>query len=155
MVRISNKAMRGFLLKPIWFALFFALSPAAYAGLQEGLDAYNSGNYAVALKELAKLAGNGDATAQLYIGMMNENGQGVPQNYKKAADQYGYSANQGKAEAQYHLGVLYELGKGVPQDRRWPRHGSARRRPRVMSSLAQTPSRPIPSIRPRWKQMLN
>ena len=106
----------GAFLWPVLAACFLTVSTGAYAGLQEGLNAYQSGDYAAALKEFRTLAGKGDATAQYHIGVMNELGQGVPQDYQKAATQYGYAAEGGNAEAQYHLGVLNDLGKGVAQN---------------------------------------
>ena len=90
----------------------------ATTGLQAGLDAYQRGDYPAALKMLIPLANKGDATAQLYLGLMNEMGQGVPQNHKKAAMRYRQAAEQGNAEAQYHLGEKYDLGQGVPQSKK-------------------------------------
>ena len=90
----------------------------ATAGLQAGLDAYQRGDYPAALKVLIPLANRGDAAAQLHLGLMNEMGQGVPQNHKKAAIRYHQAAAQGNAEAQYHLGEKYDLGQGVPQNKK-------------------------------------
>ena len=90
----------------------------AITGLQTGLDAYQRGDYPAALKALIPLANKGDATAQLHLGLMNEMGQGVPQNHKKAAMRYHQAAAQGNAEAQYHLGEMYDLGQGVPQSKK-------------------------------------
>lgn len=115
MVRVI---LQSIFLRLIWAVCFFLFSAGAFAGLQEGLDAYQRGDYAAAQKELAPLGVRGVAAAQLYLGMMSENGQGVPQNYAKAAMQYEFAANQGNVEAQRHLGMLYDLGKGVPQDKK-------------------------------------
>jgi hypothetical protein len=54
--------------------------------------------------------------AQLNLGLMYAQGQGVPQDYKEAVRLYRLSAEQGLAEAQSNLGVMYEDGQGVPQD---------------------------------------
>ena len=101
----------------------------ATTGLQAGLDAYQKGDFLVALKKLVPLADKGDATAQLYLGMMNEKGQGVPRNYKRAAVRYRQAAEQGNAEAQRHLGEMYNSGRGVPQNKKiaaeWYRKSSA------------------------------
>jgi len=43
-------------------------------------------------------------------------GNGVPQDYAKAADYFMRAALQGQADAQYNLGILYDKGLGVPKD---------------------------------------
>ena len=86
--------------------------------LQAVLDAYQKGDYAAAIKLLLPLANKGDAAAQLSVGLMNEMGQGVPQNYQKAIERYRQAALQGNAEAQYRLAEKYEFGQGVPQDKK-------------------------------------
>jgi len=86
--------MNKFHSRGILAACFFVVSTGAHAGLQEGLNAYRNGNYAVALKELAPLAGHGDAEAQHCLGMMYEFGQGVPKDIKQAAEWYNKSREQ-------------------------------------------------------------
>jgi TPR repeat protein len=61
-------------------------------------------------------AQQGDAQAQLFVGYLYETGQGVRQNYTKAAHWYRKAAEQGNAIAQIQLGNMYRLGKGVPQN---------------------------------------
>ena len=85
------------------------------ADLQKGLAAYESGDYATALREWTPLAKQGDAYAQSSLGWMYQNGQGVPQNYKTAVKWYRLAAEQGDAYAQYSLGVMYDRGQGVSQ----------------------------------------
>ena len=84
---------------------------------QKGLDAAQRGDYTTALKEWTSLAEQGDAKAQLNLGVMYDNGQGVLQDYKTAVKWYILSAEQGNAEAQYNLGVMYALGQGVIEDK--------------------------------------
>jgi TPR repeat protein len=86
------------------------------AGHDEGMAAYNKKDYATALKEWKPLATQGDARAQFSLGVMYENGQGVPQDYKEAVKWYRLAADQGNAGAQVNLGAAYEYGQGVPQD---------------------------------------
>ncbi len=90
----------------------------ANSELQNGLNFYLNGNYLSALRALTPLADKGDASAQLRLGIMNEFGQGVPQNYKKAVAWYLKAAEQGNAVAQYRLGEKYELGHGIPQNKK-------------------------------------
>ncbi len=62
---------------------------------QEGMDAYNRGDYNTALKEFRPLAEQGFASSQFNLGLMYERGQGVPQDYVRAYRWYTLAANQG------------------------------------------------------------
>lgn len=93
------------------------LIPPARAGFDEGMAAYQRGDYATALKEWRPLAEQGDATAQYNLGVMYRNGQGVPQDYKEAVKWYRMAAEQGHAFAQNNLGVMYDNGLGVTEDK--------------------------------------
>ncbi len=61
-------------------------------------------------------AEHGEAAAQLHLGAMYEEGNGVPQDFTQAAAWYRKAAEQGSAKAQYELALLYADGRGVPQD---------------------------------------
>ena len=50
------------------------------------------------------------------LGVMYDNGKGVPQDYQEAVRWYRLAAEQGDDYAQSNLGVMYATGKGVPQD---------------------------------------
>ena len=63
-----------------------------------------------------RAAEQGLAQAQLNLGVMYDEGYGVPQNYVEAAMWYRRAAEQGLAQAQIILGINYGLGRGVPQD---------------------------------------
>lgn len=53
--------------------------------LQKGVNAFNGHDYATALREYRPLAEQGDAVAQLHLGIMYKNGiGGVPRNPKAA-----------------------------------------------------------------------
>lgn len=56
------------------------------------------------------------ASAQFNLGLMYDNGQGVPQDYQQAVQWYTKAAEQGYARAQYNLAAMYFSGKGIPQD---------------------------------------
>jgi len=86
------------------------------ADFQKGLTAYDSGDYATALREWAPLAEQGNAAAQFNLGLLYENGYGVPQDYKIAMKWYTLAAEQGNAGAQYNLGWMFYIGEGVIQD---------------------------------------
>ena len=97
-------------------ALFVALMATARADFQEGYAAYERGDYAAALQEWLPLARGGDASAQLYLGLMYDVGRGIPRDYGEAASWYRMAAEQGDAKAQFNLGFKYDSGQGVPQD---------------------------------------
>ena len=96
-------------------ALLVAL-PATAQDFQKGFDASKRGDYATALREWQPLAEQGNAYAQHNLGIMYENGQGVPQDYAEAVKWYRKAAEKGYATAQYNLGLMYGKGQGVPQD---------------------------------------
>ena len=63
----------------------FSICGTAWAGAYEdGLAAFQRGDLATALKKYQTAAGNGNAGAQLNLGMMYDTGTGVKKNYKKA-----------------------------------------------------------------------
>ena len=106
--------MKGLFILPVLLILLFGTP--AFADFQKGLDAYNSGDYATALKEWKPLAEQGYAEAQNNLGNMYEEGQGVTQNSKTAVKWYKLAAEQGDAKAQNNPGVMYDRGQGVTQD---------------------------------------
>ena len=50
------------------------------------------------------------------LGVMYDNGDGVPENDAEAVKWYRKAADQGHASAQYNLGVMYSNGEGVPEN---------------------------------------
>ena len=64
-----------------------------------------------------KLAAAQDhAGAQHNLGVRDQEGQGVAQDYAEAVRWYKLAAAQGLADAQYNLGIMYAEGHGVLQD---------------------------------------
>ena len=106
--------MKGLLILPVILILLFGTP--AFAGPSEGVEAYQSGDYATALREFKPYAENGQFLAQYFLGTMYAKGQGVAQDDKAAIKWYKLSAEQGFAEAQFNLGVYYYQGQGVTQD---------------------------------------
>ena len=98
-------------------AFLMALSsPVIAQDFQKGFAAYNAGDFATALQEWTPLAEAGDEVAQFNLGLMYNNGEGVPQDYAEAVKWYRLAAEQGNAKAQNNLGIMYEYGYGVLQD---------------------------------------
>ncbi len=60
------------------------LTAPAWAGFDEGVAAYNRGDYATTLREWRPLAEQGNAKAQFFLGIMYDKGKGVPQDYAEA-----------------------------------------------------------------------
>ena len=61
-------------------------------------------------------ANAGDAMAQYNLGVVYDDGHGVPEDDVEAVKWYRLAAEQGVADAQYNLGLMYYNGTGVPQD---------------------------------------
>ena len=94
-----------------------AFASSANAGpLDDGVAAYQRGDYAAALRLWRPLAEQGDADAQYNLGVMYDNGRGVQQDDGEAVKWFRKAAEKGFAKAQCNLGSMYEEGKGVPQD---------------------------------------
>jgi len=85
-------------------------------GLDEGLAAYEKGDYQTALDKLAPLVETGDAMAQNTLGKMYMQGQGLPRDYNKALLLFRKAAKKNLPNAQNNLGVMYAGGYGVTQD---------------------------------------
>ena len=72
--------------------LFGSLGASWSQDFQKGLAAYDSGDYATALREWTPLAEQGHAGAQNNLGLMYYNGEGVPQDDKTAVKWYRLAA---------------------------------------------------------------
>jgi TPR repeat protein len=97
--------------------LFWLCGIAFAADFKTGLDAYNRGDYAAAVREWQPIADGGDPHAQYNLGLLYARGLGVAQDYDRAIAYYRLAATQGVAAAQYNLGVIYANGQGVPVNR--------------------------------------
>ena len=110
--------MKKFLI-PLSLLLLLAtvLATSAWAGpLEDSLAADAKGDYATELKIIRPLAVQGVEWAQVNLGVMYAEGQGVVQDYAEAVKWYRLAAAQGNDRAQSGLGVMYHTGRGVAQD---------------------------------------
>ena len=99
--------------------LLISASPAvpAFGGqFDDGIAAYERGDYGTAFRLMKPLAEQGDAKAQHNLGVMYDYGRGTPQDNTKAVKWYRRAAEQGIPEAQHNLGLIYENGQGVPRN---------------------------------------
>ena len=82
----------------------------------DGVKAYNAGNYSEAVRLYSKAAEQGYVQAQCNLGYCYEFGRGVTKDLNEAVKWYSKAAAQGYAQAQYNLGYCYEFGRGVTKD---------------------------------------
>ena len=68
------------------------------------------------LDTVRQAAEQGDAEAQYNLGVICNNGEGVPQDDAEAVRWFRLAAEQGYAKAQVELGYRYRWGLGVPSD---------------------------------------
>ena len=65
------------------------------ATLQDGLNAFEKGDYKTAFTIFEDLAKKGDAKAQYNLGIMYDNGEGVRQDKKRAKEWFGKACDNG------------------------------------------------------------
>jgi TPR repeat protein len=99
-------------------ALFVAAGTGATAraDFNDGVTAYEAGDYEAAFKEWLPLAQNNDPAAMRNIGHMYRRGLGVEQDYTKAMTWYKRAATIGLDRAQANVAGMYLEGEGVEQD---------------------------------------
>lgn len=127
--------MRGTIgLVALGFALGCGAMPAL-AGTKEGVDAWQRGDYATAVKEWRPLAISGDADAQFNLAQAYKLGRGVPVDLKLAEDWYRKAALKGHRQAEDNYGlVMFQNGKR--QDAmQWIQKSAARGEPRAQYVL--------------------
>jgi Sel1 repeat len=94
-----------------------AIVGATVAGpLEDASAAFERRDFATVLRLLRPLADQGNSVAQFILGVMYDNGEGVPQNNAEAMKWYREAADRGEPNAQCNLGTMYLTGQGVPQD---------------------------------------
>lgn len=100
------------------FVLLVLFNGVAYSDesdqFDEGLKAYNQGDYQSAYRIINPMASKGEAPALNLLGMMYELGLGVSKNAEKSVTYYRQAAEKGYSYAQYNLAVSYDSGVGIP-----------------------------------------
>lgn len=128
--------------------ILIAVSTKAFAGLNEGMTAFKSKDFATALKELTPIADNGDPSAQHAVGQIYEFGLGgTAKNLALAISYYQKAADQGFAGSQLNLGTAYLTGMGVTKDselaKQWLQKAADQNEPMAFHNLAFMYSRGI------------
>ena len=108
--------MRKLSISFVLFVLVLMASMSFADNYDDALQAANVGDYKKAYQLWLVDAEKGSAVAQRNIGLMYDEGLGVPQNGKKAVKWYRMAAEQGEKLAQYYLGTMFEEGRGIPLD---------------------------------------
>src|SRR6476659_1032198 len=109
--RCFHQFVRLFVTRTLACVVFMMSTGGAVAGpLEDAWAAYQSGDYATALRLWRPRAAQGVALAQNNLGLMYYNGQGLSQDYDEAAKWYRLAAEQGNATAQSNLGRMYTSG---------------------------------------------
>ena len=90
---------------------FFALVSAANAdNLQEGYDAYLSGDFSTAYRLLSPAATIENPALQNLVGLMLYRGQGIGTDAAAAHELFHNAADMGVVDARRNLGVLHTIG---------------------------------------------
>ena len=97
----------------IWAAQTSSLRAASF---EEGLDAFNSGDFSHAFSVWSRLSREGDAKAQASLGFMYYAGKGVRRDDHQSLYWFRQAAEAGQPTAQFFLGLQYFFGRGVPRD---------------------------------------
>lgn len=109
----ERKMITAFKSAAVLALLIFSSTSAAAGPLEDGIAAYNRGDPAAALTLWRPLADAGNPDAQVNIGVLHANGEGVPQSYAEAIAWYRKAADQGDVFALNNLGLMYMRGQGI------------------------------------------
>ncbi len=82
--------------------------------LEEGRKAYNEGDYAKALEIWKALAIEGDPKAQNNLGILYQQGNGVPKDLDEAENWYQMAADQGNLIGKQNLAIIKDEKDGSP-----------------------------------------
>ncbi len=96
------------------FAWLLLASPG-FAGVEEGRDFMEAGEYAAAMAEFLPAARSGNADAEELIGVMYAMGLDVERDDQRAFEWYLRASLKGHPGAQSGIGWYYEVGRGVAE----------------------------------------
>jgi uncharacterized protein len=96
--------------------IVMAATTPAQANLDDGLAAYDRGDFATAYRELAPAAAGGAPAAQYALARMYLSGEGVSRDSAEGLKWLRKAALAGVGLAQYQLGACHEMGIAVTQD---------------------------------------
>ena len=111
---------------------------AAAGPLEEARTAEQRGDYATEMALLRPLADQGNAVAQIDIGLMYEHGLGVPQDFAQAVIWYRKAADRGMPPGRQTSGGCTCMAGACRRTSCRPSSGSAR--PPTRATLARRPT---------------
>jgi len=92
------------------------VAPLSLADFESGMAAYRSGDFESARREWRALADQGVVEAAYNLGLLHQQGKGVPADPTVAHGWYLRAAEGGYARAQYRVAEMYEAGEGIRAD---------------------------------------
>ena len=95
---------------------FHLVLMTAYADIDEGITAYNKGDYATALREFSAAANTGNPAGQHLLASLYYQGHGTAKDIPRAVKLFTDAADQGYRASQANLGLMYQNGDGVRPD---------------------------------------
>jgi TPR repeat protein len=95
-------------------ATLAGLAAPARADFNDGLRAYQSGDYATAFNEFSAEAGQGVPEAAYNLGLLFYFGLGVNKDLAQAQNWFATAATADYPLGQFMLGVMHERGEGTP-----------------------------------------
>lgn len=84
--------------------------------LKQGWGAYKLGDYEDAFSIWMPLAETGNPSAQVFIGLLYNQGHGVIKDINEAVKWYSLASEQGHTPAKWRLAILYHHGDGLIQN---------------------------------------
>lgn len=106
-------------MKKILTVLFTLLiASPTFADYNTGANAFNSGDYRTAYKELLPEANKGNAEAQWAMGLMNYHGNGMLSDIPEAAAWFKKAGNQGHSESSLVIANMYFSGEYFNKSKR-------------------------------------
>lgn len=97
-------------------AAVMALAPALAGDLEDGMEAYDGGDYTLALAAWTRAAAAGRADAMVAIAGLYAGGTGVARDSKVALIWYRRGARLGDVAGQLNLGDMIARGQGQERD---------------------------------------
>ena len=119
---ISNRIQPGLLMKSVtfflWCSISMMMSVTRADVFEDGMIAFEEGEYTKAVELWSSLAEQGDVQSQIRLGIMYARGNGVQRDGKEAQKWFQKAADLGSAEGEYNLGVLCENARSydMPAD---------------------------------------
>jgi TPR repeat protein len=92
------------------------ISLSTYASVDEGIAAYNEGNYATALEHFKEAAERGDPAGKHLLASLYYQGHGVAKDVQRAVALFTEAADAGFRPSQANLALMYSVGDGVQRD---------------------------------------